>query len=541
MSAGSTRKIVFVILSALTVVMLFASRNRLMFPIAIQKEVGEHFYASSSEPKPVTAATMNATRTPQVTKGQRNLQTYNLITAKPTTTKSEEPDEVNSDGTQYKNPGLDTLVEMYQQKIETVRRQLLQSNITVNNKPSKWVLLDGYDKDIFQKIQKYKTIIPVYLTNSMEMTKAVLPAKNYYNYIASNSTCKKMDKNNYYGPTLLNKTCVRSIKEVHRPVPLDRVQLSVGIPFKMTENGDLPVGSRKRDVLLHFGFIVKDALILSHGIVFSNGSALQPQRCKPSIRTKVPSKQSSLPVYSEVFSLTQQTGTGFYHLTLEDLPRIAPYLSFLLKYKHIKIHCKNKNFSNNMLKYLGITKDRLIFGDVKVEIVYMPAGTACGRPGVFTTQLLSTLFHRKMPKEILDRKQDTIVLIKRSSKSRQFSQHQEILKMLETVAKNRGLRAVEYRDDPTPSLNKTLEVFYRALLVVAPHGAGLSNLAFSRPGVVILESYCLVNLCFRNLMANIGHIHHGYMNGDFNCLHASPENFRKDIEKHLDILGLAVN
>ena len=272
MSAGSTRKIVFLTLSALTVVMLFASRNRLMFPIAIQKEVGEHFYASSSEPRPVTAATMNATRAPQVTKGQRNLQTYNLITAKPTTTKSEEPDEVNSDGTQYKNPGLDTLVEMYQQKIETVRRQLLQSNITVNNKPSKWVLLDGYDKDIFQKIQKYKTIIPVYLTNSMEMTKAVLPAKNYYNYIASNSTCKKMDKNNYYGPTLLNKTCVRSIKEVHRPVPLDRVQLSVGIPFKMTENGDLPVGSRKRDVLLHFGFIIKDALILSHGIVFSNGS-----------------------------------------------------------------------------------------------------------------------------------------------------------------------------------------------------------------------------------------------------------------------------
>ena len=118
MSAGSTRKIVFLTLSALTVVMLFASRNRLMFPITIQKEVGEHFYASSSEPKPVTAATMNATRTPQVTKGQRNLQTYNLTTTKPTTTKSQEPDEVNSDGTQYKNQylGLDTLVEMYQQK-----------------------------------------------------------------------------------------------------------------------------------------------------------------------------------------------------------------------------------------------------------------------------------------------------------------------------------------------------------------------------------------------------------------------------------------
>ena len=77
MSPGSTRKIVLLTLSILTVVMLFASRNRLMIPIAIQKELGEHFYASSSVPKPVTAGTANATRTPQVTKGQRNLQTYN--------------------------------------------------------------------------------------------------------------------------------------------------------------------------------------------------------------------------------------------------------------------------------------------------------------------------------------------------------------------------------------------------------------------------------------------------------------------------------
>ena len=435
-----------------------------------------------------------------------------------------------------KNISLFSLIKRYQNSIENIRKEIIGSeNLTVTKKDEVWNLMDGYDENIFSKVETYHTITPVYLATSMHVARQILPVKKYYNHIASWKTCAKMNLNNYHGPSLLNKSCVSDIKEVYQSVSIDKVQLSIGLPFKINIKVNFPILRPVNDVLLHFGFIVKDAILLSHGIVFSNGSALQPQRCKPNIKTKIPAPQEALPIFSEVFSMTEQVDMGFNHLTSEDLPRIAPYLDFLLKNPHIKIHCKNKTFHLDMLKFLGLGEERFIFGNIRAKLLYMPAGTACGRPGAFTTQLLSTLFHHQMSKEVLSQAQDTIVLIKRSSKNRQFIYHKDIFQMLQDVAHKHKLRTVEYKDNPTPSFTDTLEIFYRAKMVIAPHGAGLSNLIFSRPGVIVLESFCKVNLCFRNLMSILGHVHHGYMNSDFNCLHAKPSNFRKDIESHLKL------
>ena len=435
---------------------------------------------------------------------------------------------------------LSSLIEKYQYTIKNIRNEILRHEILkVTKKSKKWTLLDGYDENVFLKVANYSTIIPVYLTASMSLTKQILPVRKYYNHVASWETCRKMSLK-IYGPPFLNKSCVTDIKQVYQSVSINKAQLSVGLPFKLNVKVKYPMTLFDNDVLLHFGFIVKDALLLSHGIVFSNGSALQPQRCKPRIKIKVPNDQENLPTFSEVFSLTEQTDVLFYHLTTEDLPRIAPYLGFLLENPNIKIHCKNKSFHLHMLKFLGLGEERFIFGNLRAELLYMPAGTACGRPGAFSTQLLSTLFHQRMPKDMLSQKQDTLVLIKRSSVSRQFIHHQKIFKMLKDVAIKHKLRAVEYKDDPVPSFLETLDIFYRAKLVIAPHGAGLSNLIFSRPGVIVLESFCIVNLCFRNLMSNLGHIHHGYMKNDFSCLQAQASDFKNDIEKHLQFVSLRI-
>lgn len=530
MSVTLTRKAVFLTLAVLTGIMLFASKSQLIYRIDTFKGVLE----------------LNSTGTKLLNSTKTVLRITNVgVTGVSPTWQSRSftsPWNPSKTGSKRPDPSdpylaLDTLVEQFQQSIESIRNRVLMENITITRK-SNWTLLDGYDENIFKEVKKFGNIYTILLTSSFEETQNMLPVKKYYNHVASKETCAKMATNSYNGPRLLNKTCLNDVRLVHNPVSVDRTQLSVGIPFKMSEHKALPIESHKDDVLLDFGFVVKDALILSHGIVFSNGSALQPQRCKPDGKTKLPANQSSIPLHNEVFSMTEQTGSMYYHLILEDLPRIGPYLKFLLKHKHIKVHCKNKMFSNQMLELLGITRDRLVFGNIRAKVAYVPAGTACGRPGVFTTLLLSTLFHRKLPKNVLNLNQDTIILIKRSSEGRQFKNHEGILKMLRNVAKKRGLRVSVFGDRPVPPLNKTIEMFYRAIMVLAPHGAGLSNLVFSRPGVVVLESYCMVNLCFRNLMANIGHIHHGYMNIDFSCLRARPENFQADVEKHLDILRL---
>ena len=58
-----------------------------------------------------------------------------------------------------------------------------------------------------------------------------------------------------------------------------------------------------------------------------------------------------------------------------------------------------------------------------------------------------------------------------------------------------------FPDNPVPPLQRALEMFNSAFLVIAPHGAGLSNMFFSEPGTVIIEGLCYdasrANLCYR--------------------------------------------
>ena len=61
---------------------------------------------------------------------------------------------------------------------------------------------------------------------------------------------------------------------------------------------------------------------------------------------------------------------------------------------------------------------------------------------------------------------------------------------MQRVADDFNVTYTLFRDDPTPSLNDTMTMFHSAVIIVAPHGAGLSNMLFSRPGTYILEAVC---------------------------------------------------
>lgn len=57
-----------------------------------------------------------------------------------------------------------------------------------------------------------------------------------------------------------------------------------------------------------------------------------------------------------------------------------------------------------------------------------------------------------------------------------------------------------------------MRLFHSAVLVVAPHGAGLANVVFSQPGTYVIEGVCNlphVNFCFQRLSYVLGHRWHG--------------------------------
>ena len=84
---------------------------------------------------------------------------------------------------------------------------------------------------------------------------------------------------------------------------------------------------------------------------------------------------------------------------------------------------------------------------------------------------------------------NVVILIKRSSR-RFFGYHDDILAMLKKYTDRLGLILWVFRDDPLPSLDQTREMFYRALIVVAPHGAGQTNMLFSQPTTILIEGLC---------------------------------------------------
>ena len=84
--------------------------------------------------------------------------------------------------------------------------------------------------------------------------------------------------------------------------------------------------------------------------------------------------------------------------------------------------------------------------------------------------------------------------------------------MVMSAANHFNLSYALYRDDPTPSFKDTMILFKSAVMVVAPHGAALSNLIFSDPGTYVVEAVChapVLKLCFQRLAHILGLRWHG--------------------------------
>ena len=71
----------------------------------------------------------------------------------------------------------------------------------------------------------------------------------------------------------------------------------------------------------------------------------------------------------------------------------------------------------------------------------------------------------------------------------------------------------EFKDKPLPGYEDTVKMFYRAKLIVAPHGAGLSNILFSQPGSTVVEVLCnpRPNPCYKDVALALGHRYIGLL------------------------------
>ncbi|ESO03316.1 hypothetical protein HELRODRAFT_173602 [Helobdella robusta] len=262
--------------------------------------------------------------------------------------------------------------------------------------------------------------------------------------------------------------------------------------------------------------IYTNAIINNVNQVFCKNLYVRPNDCyQGGIHRPSYSELLKLPQYDEVYLISQYWGEGFFHSMIEDIPRLSLFVTFLKKNPQIKILSmdSNRRFVK-ILNILGLNESRLVFGKIRTNIAYVPRSTPCGSANIIELQYLHRQFRNYILKKLVKstyQPRDKLILIKRTGK-RHFLHHEKISSYLNMTAQEYGFTYHVYTDNPLPSLNETMLIFGSASIIVAPHGAGLSNILFSQPGILIIEGLCYlpnINLCYQRTSHILGMQWHG--------------------------------
>ncbi|ELT99174.1 hypothetical protein CAPTEDRAFT_215897 [Capitella teleta] len=373
---------------------------------------------------------------------------------------------------------MDSHLKSYLNQIESIGKEVLKEE---TNNPTTFDLqsntsqkLAAFNEDFFSDLKQFPFVQTVFFQlDFAEMRRLTFPKK--YEFTSNN--CEGLRKFNKYP---INN-CRSSHTALLEGYAVKEYVVNIGMP-----NNFIQEPHNETWTYLH---IIQNAAVSEHGDVITRNLTLSPQRCRSDDGGKLPHRYGELKVYDHVLDVHQFWDHGFYHSTFESLPRLTPYVSFLNDNPDVMIYSRNNNDIQGLLGIQNLNKRLLKDNNFRAKVLYSPAGGRCGMPALLTTQLLSLYAKRDLENNPLTR--DKIILIKRSYK-RFFNNHDVIASMLAKEAAAHDLELVVFRDDPVPSVELTRRMFNEAILIVAPHGAGESNMMYAQPGTVLIEGVCYV-------------------------------------------------
>ncbi|ELU04095.1 hypothetical protein CAPTEDRAFT_187548 [Capitella teleta] len=388
------------------------------------------------------------------------------------------------------------------------------------------VTVYGDNATYFDEVKKLENIQTYFFNATIEDIRPCLinGGALQYDYGINNcsSVISKAKRYSMYGKSIYDLHCYKNQSMSLNPSPLNDAAFRVGLP----ENFEHP-NNMKTLSYLH---IIRDATVTAYGDVTTLTHTLVPQRCFQEKRIPLPANPYELPIHEEVFSMSQYYGKGMFHANIEDISRMAPYIHFLKQFPEIKIHVYDLEFPPVYLSRIDIDPRRFINGTVRAKLMYVPQGINCCLPPLFGTQVESLYLRRNLPNPT-DKERNVVVVVKRRNRrGRYFRFHDKILKAIKERAKKYELKIWEFNDSPLPTLNQTAHMFNRAVVIVAPHGAGESNIMFTQPGTILLEGLCidkhdgLVNVVFRTLSHILGGFYYGFFKQGAHCTETTPED-----------------
>jgi len=348
-----------------------------------------------------------------------------------------------------------------------------------------------------------------------------VPRQTYYEWTADNTLCTWIEtpgviKMKY--DAVFNRTCVRNISATVLPRTLRPVFLNAKPVSKhryWPNNGNAYPAHfyTSPPPFVFFVHIHRDAIVTDNGDIYSGNLKLVLDACSDDTEAKVPPNVDQIPLYDEVLVITQHWGRSVFHRMAEIMPRIVFYREFLRDNPQTRVVAPELPGGrlSELLRIIGVDDTRLVVGPVRAKVVYQPRSSKCGMASVQESQTLSSLYREHISRTFPPQSRNRLVLIRRTT-YRRFTEQRRIEELLKQAARVYNLTYTVFPDNPTPSLNDTMMIFHSGVIIVAPVGAGESNMFFSQPGTYIVEGVCNlphVNLCFQRLAHILGHHWHG--------------------------------
>ena len=247
--------------------------------------------------------------------------------------------------------------------------------------------------------------------------------------------------------------------------------------------------------------------VFADGVVISRDGRWLARDCAPDFRQpfekhwllNVPKLRRPRKISGRLLVVASHAADNYYHWLLEELPRL---LLAGESTQFDKILLTEKPFTDSVLQCLQIDVPRIpvtAISHYRADKLIVPSYLApTGFPSPKMVELLSAFSLRYAPKDDQSRP-EKIYISRRSAKRRTVQNEIQLIAELQA----RGFHEVLLEK---MSLQEQMRTFRAAKFVVAPHGAGLANLAFCQSGGKVIELFNngYVHHCFAQLARLVG-------------------------------------
>lgn len=247
-----------------------------------------------------------------------------------------------------------------------------------------------------------------------------------------------------------------------------------------------------------------------------NGDGLRDMRAVPNPPPK------SVVVSKPMFVIGQWYHRAYYHMMIESMTRVSLFLDEVIARDMLVLSPAGK--MPQLLELVGIKKENIIVATsarfITAQKVFLPTTSSCGVSHPLAArkwnEILTDMIRSKLLSSSADRdeaiKNRTLLVIKRRpGTTRSVVNHDEFVRELRKSLPQQTI--VEFTGEE--DAKRMAVMFFQAKVIVAPHGAGLSNMVFSRKGTKVVEVMFArePNYCYTSLSSQLDFEYHNVIGG----------------------------